>query len=97
MDWLDLLAVQGTPKSLLQHHSSKASILLCSAFFIVQPSHPYMTIDDGETTEKWQKVTGKGEKVWEVEKESIYGEERDKAARNSIALIPLRRTSFSVE
>ena len=43
MDWLDLLAVQGTPKSLLQHHSSKASILLCSAFFTVQLSHPYMT------------------------------------------------------
>ena len=43
MDWLDLLAVQGTRKSLLQHHSSKASILLCSAFFIVQLSHPYMT------------------------------------------------------
>ena len=42
MDWLDLLAVQGTLKSLLQHHSSKASILLCSAFFIVQLSHPYM-------------------------------------------------------
>ena len=41
MDWLDLLAVQGTLKSLLQHHSSKASILRCSAFFIVQPSHPY--------------------------------------------------------
>ena len=43
MDWLDLLAVQGTLKSLLQHHSSKASILRCSAFFIVQPSHPCMT------------------------------------------------------
>ena len=43
MDWLDLLAVQGTLKSLLQHHSSKGSILLCSAFFIVQLSHPYMT------------------------------------------------------
>ena len=43
MDWLDLLAVQGTLKSLLQHHSSKASIPLCSAFFIVQLSHPYMT------------------------------------------------------
>ena len=43
MDWLDLLAVQGTLKSLLQHHSSKASILRCSAFFIVQLSHPYMT------------------------------------------------------
>ena len=43
MDWLGLLAVQGTLKSLLQHHSSKASILQCSAFFIVQLSHPYMT------------------------------------------------------
>ena len=43
IDWLDLLAVQGTLKSLLQHHSSKASILLCSAFFILQLSHPYMT------------------------------------------------------
>ena len=43
MDWLDLLAVQGTLKSLLQHHSSKASILRSSAFFLVQLSHPYMT------------------------------------------------------
>ena len=43
MDWLDLLAVQGTLKSLLQHHSSKASILRCSALFTVQLSHPYMT------------------------------------------------------
>ena len=43
MDWLDLLAVQGTLKSLLQHHSLKASILQCSAFFMVQLSHPYMT------------------------------------------------------
>ena len=43
MDWLDLLAVQGTLKSLLQHHSSKASVLRRSAFFIVQLSHPYMT------------------------------------------------------
>jgi len=43
MDWLDLFAVQGTLKSLLQHHSSKASILRCSAFFIVQLSHPYIT------------------------------------------------------
>ena len=48
MDWLDLLAVQGTLKSLFQHHSSKASILWCSAFFIVQLSYPYMTT--GKTT-----------------------------------------------
>ena len=45
MNWLDLLAVQGTLKSLLQYHSSKASILWCSAFFIVQFSHPYMTTE----------------------------------------------------
>ena len=45
MDWLDLLAVQGALKSLLQHHSSKASILQCSAFFIVQLSHPCMTLE----------------------------------------------------
>ena len=44
MDWLDLLAIQGTLKRILQHHSSKASILQCSAFFTVQLSHPYMTI-----------------------------------------------------
>ena len=42
MDWLDLLAVQGAPKGLLQHHSSEASVLWCSAFFIVQLLHPYM-------------------------------------------------------
>ena len=45
MDWLDLLAVQGTLKSLLQHHSSKASVLHCSAFFLVQLSYPYMTTE----------------------------------------------------
>ena len=45
IDWLDLLAVQGTLKSLLQHHSSKASNLWCSAFFMVQLSHPYMTTE----------------------------------------------------
>ena len=43
MDWLDLLAIQGTLKGLLQHHSSKTSVLQCSAFFVVQLSHPYMT------------------------------------------------------
>ena len=53
MDWLDLLAVQGTFKSLLQHHSSKASILRCSAFFIVQISHPYMTTGKTISLTKW--------------------------------------------
>ena len=46
MDWLDLLAIQGTLKSLLQHHSLKASVLRCSAFFMVQLSHPYMTTEN---------------------------------------------------
>ena len=53
MDWLDLLAVQGTLKSLLQHHSSKASILRCSAFFTVQLSHPYMTTGKTIALTRW--------------------------------------------
>ena len=53
MDWLDLLAVQGTFKSLLQHHSSKASILWCSAFFIVQLSHPYVTTGKTIALTRW--------------------------------------------
>ena len=53
MDWLDLLAVQGTFKSLLQCHNSKASILQCSAFFIVQLPHPYMTIGKTIAMTKW--------------------------------------------
>ena len=53
MEWLDLLAVQGTLKSLLQHHSSKASILLCSAFFIVQLLHPYMTTGKNIALTRW--------------------------------------------
>ena len=57
MDWLDPLAVQGTLKSLLQHHSSKASILLCSAFFIVQLSHPYMTAGENIALTRWTFVS----------------------------------------
>ena len=53
VDWLDLLAVQGTLKSLLQHHSSKASVLRHSAFFIVQPSHPYMTTGKTIALTRW--------------------------------------------
>ena len=53
MDWLDLLAVLGTFKSLLQHHSSKASILLCSGFFIVQLSHPYMITGKTIALTRW--------------------------------------------
>ena len=58
MDWLDLLAVQGTLKSLLQHHSSKASILQCSAFFTVQISHPYMTTGKTIALTRWT-IVGK--------------------------------------
>ena len=53
MDWLDLLAVQGTLKSILQHHSSKASIFPCSAFFIVQLSHPSMTTGKTTALTRW--------------------------------------------
>ena len=53
IDWMDLLAVQGTLKSLLQHHNSKASILQCSAFFIVQLSHPYMTTGKTTALTRW--------------------------------------------
>ena len=57
MDWLDLLAVQGTLKRLRQHHSSKASILQCSAFFIVQLSHPYMTTGKTIALTRWTFVS----------------------------------------
>ena len=53
IDWFDLLSVKGTLKSLLQHHSSKASILRCSAFFIVQFSHPYMTTGKTIALTRW--------------------------------------------
>ena len=56
MDWLDLLAVQGTLKSLFQHHSLKASILWCSAFFIVQLSHPYMPTGKTIVLTRWNFV-----------------------------------------
>ena len=54
MDWLDLLAAEGTLKNFLQHHSSKPSILQCSAFFIVQPSHPYMTTGKTSIHDYWK-------------------------------------------
>ena len=61
MDWLDLLAVQGTLKSLLQHHSPKVSILQCSAFFIVELSHPYMTTGKTIALPRWTFV---GKVTW---------------------------------
>ena len=57
MDWLDLLAVQGTLKSLLQHHNSKASILQCLAFFIAQLSYPYMTTGKTKALTRWTIVS----------------------------------------
>ena len=57
MDWFDLLAVQGTLKSLLQHHSSKVLILWCSAFFILQLSHPYMTTGKTIALTRWTFVS----------------------------------------
>ena len=57
MDWLDILAIQGTLKSLLQHHSSKALILQCSAFFIVQLSHPYLTTGKTTALTRWTFVS----------------------------------------
>ena len=53
VDWFDLLSVQGTPKSLLQHHSSEASILRCSAFFMVLLSHPYLTTGKAKALMLW--------------------------------------------
>ena len=63
MDWLDLLAVQGTLKSLLQQHSSKASVLLCSAFFIVQLSHSYLTTGKTIALTRWTFVGKKKKKL----------------------------------
>ena len=71
MDWLDLFAVQGTLKSLLQHHSSKASILQCSAFFIIQLSHPYMTTGKTIALSRWT-FFGKVMRCLEIYLISLY-------------------------
>ena len=70
MDWLDLLAVQGTLKSLLQHHSSKVSVLQCSAFFTVQLSHPYVTTRETIALTRWTFV-GKVERSEKKKKATI--------------------------
>ena len=75
MDWLDILAVQGTLKNLLQHHSSKASILWCSALVLVQLSHPYMT--PGKTIALTRRtIVGKVGRKWRRTKEPLDGSER---------------------
>ena len=66
MDWLDLLAVQGTLKHLLQHHSSKASILWCSTFFTVQLSHPYMTTGKTINLTRWTFVDKVMSLLWNM-------------------------------
>ena len=70
MDWLDLLAVQGTLRSLLQHHGSKPSILQCSAFFLVQPSHPYMTTGKITALTRWTFV-GKKKSLYFLKQNSV--------------------------
>ena len=90
MDWLDLLVVQGTLKSLLQHHSSKASILQCSAFFIVQLSYPYTTNGKTIALTRWthlnaefQRITRRDKKAFlsdqckEIEENNRMGKTRD--------------------
>ena len=67
VDWLDLLAVQGTLKSLLQHHSSKASIVWCSAFFTVQLSHPYTTTGKTIALTRWIFVGARGTRKSQVQ------------------------------
>ena len=71
MDWLDVLAVQGTLKSLLQHHSSKASILRCSAFFTVQLSHPYMTTGKTIALPRWIFV-GRCDKFFDIGSDFLF-------------------------
>ena len=66
MDWLDLLAVQGALKSLLQHHSSKASILQRSAFFTVQLSHPYMTAGKTTALTRWKQKWCLSDTAWKI-------------------------------
>ena len=71
MDWLDILVVQGTLESLLQHHSSKTSIFQCSAFFTVQLSHPYLTT--GKTIALGSKITADGDCSHEIKRRLLLG------------------------
>ena len=81
MDWLDLPAVQGTLKSLLQHHSLKASILQCSAFFIVQLSHPYMTTGKTMRANLENSAVSTG-----LEKVSFYSNPKDRQCQRMLKL-----------
>jgi len=108
MDWLDLLAVQGTLKSLLQHHSSKAPILWSSTFFIVQLSHPNMTTGkitswqiDGETMETvtdfiflGSKITADGDCSHEIKRRLLLGR---KAMSNLDSLLKCRDNTLPIK
>ena len=77
MDWVDILAVQGTLKSLLQHHSSKVPILRCSAFLIVQLSHPYMTTGKTVALTRLLNLSDKEKILNRTEKnDTLYTEEQ---------------------
>ena len=84
MDWLDLLAVQGTLRSLLQHHSSKASILQCSAFFIAQLSHPYPTTGKTVALTQWTFVNKVISLLFNILSRFVH-----KALNNSVVLLPV--------
>ena len=96
IDLLDLLAVQGTLKSLLQHHSSKASILQCSAFFMVQLSHPYMTTGKTIAFTRWtfvgKAMTLKDELPRSVGTQYATGEEWRNNSRKNEEMEPKRKT-----
>ena len=88
MDWLDLLAVQGTLKSLLQHHSSKASILQCSAFFMIQLSHPYMTTGKIIALTRWTFEGRTGLHSPSSQGPSILGSDDAQGAQEKIEQVP---------
>ena len=90
MDWLDLLAVQGSLKSLFQQHSSKASILWCSAFFMVQLSHPYMTTGKTIALTRWTFV-GKVMESKYLEKEAAFAPYEEAPSHSGIGVHPLWR------
>ena len=71
MDWLDLFALQGTLKSLLQHHSSKASVFQCSAFFTVQLSHPYMSTGKTSFSDTVSTVSPSISHSWQTDEETL--------------------------
>ena len=93
MDWLDLLAVQGTLKSLLQHHSSKASILQCSAFFIVQLSHPYVTTGKTIALTRWTFLGKVTSQHFNMLSEFVITFPKEQASFNFMAAVTICRDS----